>query len=1575
MSSINFFNKERLLVVACALCLVGHAASLQPAYAVETLRKAPAKVTLSPLAKIHEGSARAGMTIARAPQAITFDPLETRPYSKTPFFLAATVSSGLRVTYTSSNAAVATVRGNKVTITGVGTTEITAYQRGNRNYHAAEPVTRALTVNKAKAKVTLSRLARTYDGAPKSVKASTNPKGLVVGIAYDGNASAPVNAGRYTVTATVRDANYEGSAEAGMIIAKAPQKIAFNAPTARTYGDAPFDLVSTSSSGLTTTYASSNPAVSVISGNKVTITGAGSTVITAFQGGDGNYLPAKPMQRILTIAKAEQTIAFDAPTTVTYGVLDFSPKALASSGLPVVYESSDPSVAVVVGNQVHIIRAGASTLIASQPGDDNYLAAKPVTQALTVNKAKAEVSLIGLDQTYDGAQKQAGARTEPEGLSVTLTYDKKATAPAKAGSYAVIGTVRDTNYEGSATATLNIAKAPQTIAFDAPVTVTYGVVDFSPKALASSGLPVFYESSDPSVAVVIGNQVHIVGAGASTLTTSQPGDDNYLAAKPVTQALTVNKAKAEVSLIGLDQTYDGAQKQAGARTKPEGLSVTLTYDNKATAPAKAGSYTVIGTVQDANYEGSATATLNIAKAGQTIAFDALTTRTYGDGTFVLASTVSSGLTASYGSSNPSVAIISGNQVRIAGAGTAEITAYQDGDGNYLAAKPVMQALTVHKAKAEVSLIGLDQTYDATQKQVGARTDPKNLNVVFLYDNNATAPAKAGSYAVVGTVQDANYEGSAFATLTIAKAGQKIAFDAPLTVTYGDADFSPGARASSGLPVFYESSDPSVAIVVENHVHIISAGSSELIASQPGDDNHLAAAPKKRKLAVKRAAQTITFPALEARPYNKVPFSLEAAASSGLTVACESSNDDVATVNGNQVTIRGVGTTTITVFQSGDGNYLAAAPVKQVLTVRKAPANVTLGALKHIYDGKPKSAASETRPARLSVTFTYDGSDKPPVNAGSYSVAATVREDNYEGTATGTMTIAKAAQRITFDPLITMTYGDRPFYLFSEVSSGLIPAYESSGPAVAIVTGSRVTIVGAGTATITASQAGDNNHLEAEPVGRTFIVKKAPPLITLNGLEHRYDGTPKPAASMTSPAGLSVHITYDGNPVAPVKAGQYEVIAAVQNPNYEGSASGTMSIAKASQKIKLPVLGVKTLGTGPFELPAVLPSGLAVDYESSDPTIATVSGNQLTVRAVGTATITAFQEGDGNHLPVEPVMRPLIVLAQKLRIVVFPVKNLSGRPAPLKEIRQSLIEALARRGDVVLDDEAMLQFMTRHRIRYTGGVDILTARAWREETGTEAVLIASVDQYKDSEVPKISLTCRLVSTGEMPRILWMESIGLSGDDSPGLFGSGLIGQIGPLQNKAIKQLMDSLSAFYADRISPPAEKGWVMEVFKPKKSSETPFIDPDRTYKVAIMPFYNSTKNSNAGEILALRFMSQLVKNGAFDVLEPGVVRQKFLDYRIIMNDGIARADAESFFINQKMDLILMGKIIDYQEGNPDMEFEVQVYNRKSKSMAWSSWSYNRGNDAMLVFDWNRVSNVAELASQMVKTIIRDMMTE
>ena len=78
--------------------------------------------------------------ITQASQTITFGALASKVTSDVPFPLTATASSGLAVTYVSSNTAVATVTGSTVTIVGAGTTTITASQAGNANYTAATDV-------------------------------------------------------------------------------------------------------------------------------------------------------------------------------------------------------------------------------------------------------------------------------------------------------------------------------------------------------------------------------------------------------------------------------------------------------------------------------------------------------------------------------------------------------------------------------------------------------------------------------------------------------------------------------------------------------------------------------------------------------------------------------------------------------------------------------------------------------------------------------------------------------------------------------------------------------------------------------------------------------------------------------------------------------------------------------------------------------------------------------------------------------------------------------------------------------------------------------------------------------------------------------------------------------------------------------------------------------------------------------------------------------------------------------------------------------------------------------------------
>jgi hypothetical protein len=86
----------------------------------------------------------------------------------------------------------------------------------------------------------------------------------------------------------------------------------------------------------------------------------------------------------------------------------------------------------------------------------------------------------------------------------------------------------------------------------------------------------------------------------------------------------------------------------------------------------------------------------------------------------------------------------------------------------------------------------------------------------------------------------------------------------------------------------------------------------------------------------------------------------------------------------------------------DNNYQGS--VTNTLSVAKATATVTLGNTSQTYDGSPRSISATTTPPGLSTSITYDGSATAPVNAGTYAVEAHVTDSNYQGSATGTLSI-------------------------------------------------------------------------------------------------------------------------------------------------------------------------------------------------------------------------------------------------------------------------------------------------------------------------------------------------------------------------------------------------------------------------------------------------------------------------------------------------------------------------------------------------------------------------------------------
>ena len=249
-----------------------------------------------------------------------------------------------------------------------------------------------------------------------------------------------------------------------------------------------------------------------------------------------------------------------------------------------------------------------------------------ITYSLTIGKGAAIVTLGDLAQTYTGSPLAATSTTTPASLAVTYTYTgtdgttygPSSTPPTAAGSYTVVATVNNANYVGSATGTLVIAKAAATVT-PSNLTQTYTGSPLAVTSITSpASLAVIYSYTGTDGTSYGPSATPPTAAGSYTVVATV-NNANYVGS--ATGTLVISKAGATVTLGGLAQTYTGSPLAATSTTIPASLSVTYlyagtdgtTYGPSSTPPTAAGSYTVVATVNDANYAGSATGTLVISK--------------------------------------------------------------------------------------------------------------------------------------------------------------------------------------------------------------------------------------------------------------------------------------------------------------------------------------------------------------------------------------------------------------------------------------------------------------------------------------------------------------------------------------------------------------------------------------------------------------------------------------------------------------------------------------------------------------------------------------------------------------------------------------------------------------------------------------------------------------------------------------------------------------------------------------------------------------------------------------------------
>jgi gliding motility-associated-like protein len=873
--------------------------------------------------------------------------------------------------------------------------------------------------------------------------------------------------------------------------------------SSKTFGDLPFTLSASSNSTGTFSFRSHNPNVVTISGNIVTIVGAGTALIEVIQDAGGSK---QGSSEEFHEGNASATLSVNrASTSITpVGDLKYTFNNLANG----------PDSATVRGSSSLV------TFRYSGKGSTTY--ASTETKPTQVGTYQVIASVLA-DYNYNGA------------VSSSLEF-----AIEKSASSIVIKDVSNYTYNGT-------AQGPTTsIVSGSGGAVTYTYVGTGTTTYAAS-------STLPS------------NAGTYAAYAAVAADASYNTATSEAFAFTIEKANSTVFATG-DKTYTykgsaqgpanttGLTGSTGAVTYYYTGSGTTTYARSTTAPSNSGTYTVVAEVAaDNNYNGASSPAFDftIIKATVNINMTGATTYSYtGSAQGPNTTNISSSATdITYTYTGIGTTNYASSTTKPTNVGTYKVVATTSEDANQFGATSDAYEFAIVKANSTIVVTG-DKSfvYNATAQAPATSTKTGSTGLItYVYSGTGTtnyeasnfAPTLVGTYQVVATlVSDENYNGvvSTAYDFAIEKANSTIAATGETAYVYNASSQGPATATSEGSTgaITYRYSGTGTTTYTATATAPTLVGTYRVIASIAGDANYNGASSIAYAFAITKATPTVTVTPVETTIYTgKVqgPTTSIAEGTTAIPTILYTGTLFNSTVYGPSTTRpKNAGSYIAIASVVADANYTSANSPNFEFTIGQAPLTV-------IADNKEKTY-NYPNPT---FTYRYDPSNyfvngedesalttKPHVTSeatttsdvSTYSIYfdVTGTANNYEiSTVDGSFEVsARYTPEITFNN-VSKTYGAAKFILAATSNSGGAIFYESDNTDVATIVGNEVTIVGAGIANITLTQDADvpNNFMQSS-ARATLTVAKAP-----------LTATAVSAARIYGAANPSLEVTYTG----------------------------------------------------------------------------------------------------------------------------------------------------------------------------------------------------------------------------------------------------------------------------------------------------------------------------------------------------------------------------------------------------------------------------------------------------------------
>ena len=536
------------------------------------------------------------------------------------------------------------------------------------------------------------------------------------------------------------------------------------------------------------------------------------------------------------------------------------------------------------------------------------------------------------------------------------------------------------------------------------------------------------------------------------------------------------------------------------------------------------------------------------------------------------------------------------------------------------------------------------------------------------------------------------------TDTIAQGSQSITLPAFPASTYPTNSSNsslltpvlPAASSIGGLPVSYSLSPTSPGRLTNNRILVTGAGTITLIASNSGSYagfSDYRPISITNSLIVAKAGQSLNFSAPVAATYsNGAVVNLTASSSASLPVTLSCTNTNVVSVDSNPVVV----------FSTTQGSFaLQLLPTNAPATVANFLRYVNSGAYLGTFVDTSLAGVvfqaggyKATANAAGVVTNAVAIPTFPPVtnefaDSGLLNLAGTVAMATRQGDS-NSATSAWFVNLTNNSSLDTVNGGHTVFArllsnglgaaaITSDRTTNLPGAYNAqltNVPVRGVTSGQTaikstnlvtitnvatiypVTIVGAGTATLIASQRGNANWNSAASLTNKLVVNQAPQTVTFTAVTgtrtYATNGSLIITATASGGGAVTNFVSSNTNVLVPTNAGPNTVTALIKGAgsatitaristqgNYLSSTATTnIIIAKAANPISPITLNpaLPHYTTNPltrFTLVATAPGG-PVTFTSGNARLISISGTNATVLGAGSVTLTATQGGNANY---------------------------------------------------------------------------------------------------------------------------------------------------------------------------------------------------------------------------------------------------------------------------------------------------------------------------------------------------------